>query len=72
MGLITIDEQKCKKDGICAAECPLPLSGFKRKTAIRISSPGVKSSVYGAGIVWQYVPMAPSVISILRSRHARP
>jgi len=25
MGLITIDQQKCKKDGICAGECPMAI-----------------------------------------------
>ncbi len=23
MSLFTVDEEKCKKDGICAAECPI-------------------------------------------------
>jgi len=38
MRLITIDEMKCKKDGVCAAECPLSIivqegpSAFPRQT----------------------------------------
>jgi len=29
MGLLTIDETKCKKDGICASECPLVIIKLK-------------------------------------------
>jgi nitroreductase/NAD-dependent dihydropyrimidine dehydrogenase PreA subunit len=38
MGLITVDEERCKKDGLCAAECPaviirLPKDGFPEMVA---------------------------------------
>lgn len=33
MGLISIDEQKCKKDGFCAAECPAAIIRLQEKDA---------------------------------------
>jgi len=30
MPLLTIDESKCKKDGICAAECPMSIIGWQK------------------------------------------
>lgn len=30
MQLLTIDESKCKKDGICAAECPMAIIGWEK------------------------------------------
>ncbi|NQU15958.1 MAG: 4Fe-4S binding protein [Desulfobacteraceae bacterium] len=29
MGLLIIDENKCKKDGICASECPMAIIKLK-------------------------------------------
>ena len=29
MKLFTVDEQKCKRDGICAAECPRAIIDFR-------------------------------------------
>ena len=29
MGLLMIDEEKCKKDGICAKECPMAIIKLK-------------------------------------------
>jgi len=31
MGLLTVDESKCKKDGLCAAECPTVIINIKKK-----------------------------------------
>ncbi len=31
MGLLTIDQKKCKQDGFCAAECPMGVIRFKGK-----------------------------------------
>ena len=30
MSIITIDETKCKKDGICAAECPMAIISWQK------------------------------------------
>jgi len=34
MSLFTIDEKKCKKDGICVAECPLKIIEMKDGTSM--------------------------------------
>ena len=34
MSLFTIDESKCKKDGFCAAECPVKIINFTDKTRV--------------------------------------
>jgi len=34
MNLFTIDEKKCKRDGICVAECPLKLIEMKESAAV--------------------------------------
>ncbi|MDH4206717.1 MAG: 4Fe-4S binding protein, partial [Desulfobacteraceae bacterium] len=33
MSLITVDQEKCKRDGICAEVCPVGIIGFKDKDA---------------------------------------
>ena len=34
MGLLKIDESKCKKDGICAGECPTAIIKLKDKESL--------------------------------------
>ncbi len=34
MSLFTIDQEKCKHDGICAAECPMRLIELKDKASL--------------------------------------
>ena len=40
MGLLAIDESKCKKDGLCAADCPVVIIRFKDKDSFPELAPG--------------------------------
>lgn len=40
MGLLSIDETKCKKDGICVGECPLAIIHLKDKESLPELVPG--------------------------------
>lgn len=42
MPLITVDEQKCKKDGICVSECPFLLLGQKDPESIPAAVPNAE------------------------------
>lgn len=43
MGLLTIDASKCKKDGICAGECPTAIIKLKDKDSLPEMVPGGKA-----------------------------
>ena len=59
MGLITIDQNKCKKDGVCVRECPFSLDqAFYGKRLSRNDSGTVKLSAPHADIVSPYCPHA--------------
>ena len=40
MGFLRIDESKCKRDGICASECPTAIIHLKDKTSVPAIKPG--------------------------------
>ena len=40
MGFLQIDESKCKRDGICASECPTAIIHLKDKTSVPAIKPG--------------------------------
>ena len=40
MGFLRIDESKCKKDGICASECPTAIIRLKDKSSVPAIIPG--------------------------------
>ena len=40
MGFLRIDESKCKKDGICASECPVAIIRLKDKNSVPAIIPG--------------------------------
>ena len=40
MGLIRIDEEKCKKDGFCASECPAAIIRLKKGNGFPEMVPG--------------------------------
>ena len=40
MGLLIIDQDKCKKDGICAKECPMAIIKLKDEESLPILVPG--------------------------------
>lgn len=40
MALFTIDESKCKKDGFCAAECPVMIINFSDKSKVPVPIDG--------------------------------
>ena len=40
MGLLIVDESKCKKDGICARECPMAIIEVKDKESRPELAPG--------------------------------
>lgn len=43
MPLFTVDPEKCNRDGICAAECPIKIIDFKDKTAVPVPVPGAET-----------------------------
>jgi len=45
MGLLIIDESKCKKDGICVAECPVAIIRQKDKESLPELVPGGMADV---------------------------
>jgi len=40
MGLLQIDERKCKKDGVCVGECPVAIMYMKDKDSVPEMVPG--------------------------------
>lgn len=43
MSLFTVDPEKCNRDGICAAECPIKIIEFKGKKSVPIPVPGAEA-----------------------------
>jgi NAD-dependent dihydropyrimidine dehydrogenase PreA subunit len=35
MSLLTVDQEKCERDGICAEVCPAGIIEFKNKDSLR-------------------------------------
>ena len=44
MGFLQIDKNKCKRDGICASECPTAIIHLKDKTSVPAIKPGSEAS----------------------------
>lgn len=49
MTLFVVDENKCKKDGICAAECPTKIILFKGKNAVPRPAQGAEATCINCG-----------------------
>jgi len=49
MSLFTIDAKKCKRDGICAAECPVSIIMLKDKESVPAPVPGAEASCIHCG-----------------------
>jgi hypothetical protein len=62
MGLLIVDESKCKKDGICAKECPMAIIRLQDKESYPELIAGGNRSVPSAGIAWPSALTGRSVI----------
>ncbi|MGE5404270.1 MAG: nitroreductase family protein [Candidatus Saccharibacteria bacterium] len=49
MSLFTVDQDKCKRDGICEAECPIRLIEFKEKEAFPTAVSGADERCVACG-----------------------
>jgi Fe-S-cluster-containing hydrogenase component 2 len=67
MELLNVDQEKCKRDGICAAVCPMQIIELKTKEAF----PTMIDSVSAAVIVWLFAPMALSAMKSCIRMNAR-
>lgn len=49
MSIVTIDESKCKRDGICVAECPLKILAMADKESVPAPVPGADALCIDCG-----------------------
>ncbi len=50
MGLLRIDAEKCKRDGICVAECPSAIIKLKKDGSVPVLVPGGDDFCLGCGV----------------------
>ena len=63
MGLLSIDQDKCKQDGLCAADCPVGI--------IRFEGPGHYPKLVQVGIPADYPHHYPMMIGFAKPRYCR-
>ncbi len=67
MSMITVDAEKCNRDGICAAECPARIIELKRGADTPVPIPGAEELCIGCGHCVAVCPTAA-----LSHRHLSP
>ncbi|MEA4923968.1 MAG: nitroreductase family protein [Syntrophomonadaceae bacterium] len=72
MTFLTVDQDKCKHDGICAAECPSKVIVFRRDDAFPISAKGAERYCIKCGHCMAVCPAGAITVSTLNTKNFVP
>lgn len=72
MSLFTVDEGKCKRDGICVAECPVRIIEMKDKESVPTPVEGAEQSCISCGHCVAVCPHAAISLAVMKPEDCPP